>query len=147
MQRLPVLFAEYDVCHQTRGNKVCHWIGIPLILVSLFGFLGTVKLGPSDLGGVVLLAMIVYWAALDWRLALLMTLAGVGLYVSGSLLPIWALVGLQAVGWILQFVGHYAFEHKSPAFMRNIPHLLVGPLYFVNDIVKLVPLAVESEAS
>ena len=32
-------------------------------------------------------------------------------------------------GWILQFVGHYAFEKNSPAFFRNLVHLLIGPLW------------------
>ncbi len=39
----------------------------------------------------------------------------------------WAIAAFVA-GWILQFVGH-AYEGKSPAFLTNLVHLLVGPLW------------------
>jgi uncharacterized membrane protein YGL010W len=31
----------------------------------------------------------------------------------------------------VQFVGHARFEHSSPAFLRNLVHLLVGPAWLV----------------
>jgi uncharacterized membrane protein YGL010W len=38
-------------------------------------------------------------------------------------------IGLFVLGWVFQFVGHYVYEKKSPAFARNLVHLLVGPLW------------------
>jgi uncharacterized membrane protein YGL010W len=30
------------------------------------------------------------------------------------------------------------YEHKSPAFLTNFLHLLVGPLWILNDVVPVV---------
>ena len=40
-------------------------------------------------------------------------------------------LALFVVGWIFQFVGHYVYEKRSPAFFRNLAHLLVGPLWIL----------------
>jgi uncharacterized membrane protein YGL010W len=40
------------------------------------------------------------------------------------------------VGWILQYLGHYVYEKKSPAFYRNLVHLLVGPLWILAKAVR-----------
>ena len=37
---------------------------------------------------------------------------------------------LFAVGWVLQFVGHF-IEGNQPAFFRNPIYLLIGPLWIV----------------
>lgn len=139
MSRVRTLFDEYDAYHQTRGNKVCHGFGIPLIVVSLLGLLSYIPLGgPFDLGMAFLLGTILYYFVLEWRLAILMTLAGVGMYVLGASLPLWLLAAMQVIGWTLQFVGHGVFEKKKPAFLKNIPHFLVGPMWFVNDLVHVI---------
>ena len=36
-------------------------------------------------------------------------------------------LGLFAVGWVIQFVGHY-YEGRKPAFVDDVMGLLVGPL-------------------
>jgi uncharacterized membrane protein YGL010W len=41
----------------------------------------------------------------------------------------WGL-GLFALGWILQFAGHW-FEGKPPAFFSNPVYLLIGPVWWV----------------
>jgi uncharacterized membrane protein YGL010W len=35
----------------------------------------------------------------------------------------------------MQFAGHYVWEKKSPAFFRNLTHLLVGPLWIAAKAV------------
>ena len=40
-------------------------------------------------------------------------------------------IALFVVGWIFQFVGHYVYEKRAPAFYRNLAHLLVGPLWIL----------------
>ncbi|MBW3671962.1 MAG: DUF962 domain-containing protein, partial [Acidobacteria bacterium] len=44
---------------------------------------------------------------------------------------------LFIAGWVLQFVGHGMYEKSSPAFLRNLLHLLVGPIWIVNDLIPL----------
>jgi uncharacterized membrane protein YGL010W len=41
---------------------------------------------------------------------------------------------LFVAGWVFQFVGH-AYEGKSPAFLTNLLHLLVGPLWVASHLV------------
>ena len=42
------------------------------------------------------------------------------------------------IRWIFQFVGHSVYEKKQPAFLENVTHLLVGPLWILNDVVPVV---------
>ena len=41
------------------------------------------------------------------------------------------------VGWIFQAVGHAVYEKNRPAFFRNLLHLLVGPLFLINELLRL----------
>ena len=135
----PVLsahFADYAAFHGTPGNKACHYIGIPLIMVSLFAMLSAVPL--FAVGGftvtaaeVLLLAATAYYLTLDGVLALLMLAASAVLDVIGHAMPMALAVVLFVVGWIFQFIGHYVYEKRSPAFYRNLAHLLVGPLWIL----------------
>jgi uncharacterized membrane protein YGL010W len=45
------------------------------------------------------------------------------------------------LGWIFQAVGHAVYEKNSPAFFRNLVHLLVGPAYLVNKVLRIRPAA------
>jgi uncharacterized membrane protein YGL010W len=135
-QALKALFADYAAFHATPGNKACHYVGIPLIVISLFGMLSRAPL--AEVGGftvtlaeVLLFAATLYYFTLDPRLAVLMLVASVVLALAGRALPFSAAVALFALGWLLQLVGHYVYEKKSPAFLRNVAHLLVGPLWIL----------------
>ncbi|MFW5924824.1 MAG: Mpo1-like protein [Myxococcota bacterium] len=44
-------------------------------------------------------------------------------------------IGLFVLGWILQFVGH-AFEGKPPSFFRDPKFLLMGPTWYLANLVK-----------
>lgn len=121
-------FAEYARYHTDRRNLICHEIGIPLIVWSVFALLELVKLGPIDLGMIVGALIIIFYLPLDVRLALIVLLAFAALYIAGRYTPWPVAVGAFLAGWILQFVGH-AYEGKRPAFFTNVLHLLVGPLW------------------
>jgi uncharacterized membrane protein YGL010W len=139
---LEAQFAEYGSFHRTHGNEVCHFVGIPLIVLSLFGLLGHVPLvtagalgAPGEwtvaLSDLLLLGAVAYYASLDLGLALLMLLVGGILDGLGRLVSWELALGLFVVGWIFQFAGHAVYEKKSPAFTRNLVHLLVGPLWIL----------------
>jgi uncharacterized membrane protein YGL010W len=53
-------------------------------------------------------------------------------------LPLWINLMLFILGWIFQFVGHAVYEKRQPAFLKNALHLLVGPLWILNDMVHVV---------
>ena len=57
----------------------------------------------------------------------------------GSMLAVWPLILLQVLGWVFQFVGHGVYENNRPAFAHNLMHLLVGPAWIVNRVVRVIP--------
>lgn len=125
------LLAEYGTYHRDPRNRICHEIGIPLIVASSFTFLGLLKIGPANSGALVGAAVLAYYAFVNIRLALIAAVAFVALYALGNVM-IWPLaIAAFAAGWVLQFVGH-KFEGKSPAFLKNGLHLLIGPLWIVS---------------
>ena len=138
----PVLqshFADYAAFHRTPGNKACHFVGIPLIVLSLFALLAQVPL--AEVGGftvtlaeVLLLGATLYYLTLDAGLALMMLAASALLAAAGRALSPGVALGLFVLGWVLQFVGHYVYEKKSPAFFRNVTHLMVGPLWILAKV-------------
>lgn len=124
-------FAEYASYHTDRRNLICHEIGIPLIVWSLFSLLALVKIGPIDLALVVGAFVIIFYMTLDVKLALVALLAFAALYLLGRITPWPVAAGAFVIGWIFQFVGH-GYEGKKPAFLNNLVHLLVGPLWIVS---------------
>jgi len=141
--RLERLWADYEEHHRTAGNKYCHLVGIPLIVASLLGLLA---IPLFSLGGArVELALVLIMAAggvylsLDRRLGAAMMGALLLLYLGARLLPWPVNAALFVLGWILQVVGHGVYEKRSPAFFRNLAHLLVGPLWVLNQFVRVKP--------
>ncbi len=129
-------FTDYAAFHGTSGNRACHYVGIPLIVFSLYALLAGVPL--ATVGGftvtlaeVLILGATVYYLTLDPALAAIMLMASVVLDLLGRQIPI-ALAGvLFVVGWVFQYIGHYVYEKRAPAFYRNLAHLLVGPLWIL----------------
>jgi uncharacterized membrane protein YGL010W len=132
------LFADYASYHRTPGNKAFHRLGIPLIMMSLIGLLTLVKVGPVDLAMVLIALSTLYYLTIEWRLAILMLGVSIGFYFLGAALGLWINVALQVIGWIAQFIGHSVYEKKQPAFFRNLVHLMVGPLWILNDLIPVV---------
>jgi len=138
----PVLqahFSDYSAFHRTPGNKACHYVGIPLIVLSLFALLARVPLFEAGgltvtLAEVVLVAATIYYLTLDAALAVMMLVTSVVLAAAGRMVPASAAVVLFVLGWVFQFVGHYVYEKKAPAFFRNFAHLLVGPLWILAKV-------------
>jgi uncharacterized membrane protein YGL010W len=79
----------------------------------------------------VILAVTLYYVRLDAGLAAMMLIVSAVLAAAGRLVSVPAAAVLFVLGWVLQFVGHYVYEKKSPAFFRNVNHLLVGPLWIL----------------
>ena len=137
---LRVHFADYASFHGTAGNKACHYVGIPLIVLALLALLARVPLVAVGgftvtLAEVALVVVTAYYLTLDAVLAAIMLAASVGLLLLGRPMPVWVAAALFVLGWIFQFIGHYVYEKRSPAFYRNLAHLLVGPLWIVAKAV------------
>ena len=127
-------FADYATFHATPGNQACHYVAVPLIVLTVFALLAQVPL--VTVGGftvtlaeVVIVLVTAYYLTLDAPLALLMLVASVLFAWAGRFIPPMVALALFVAAWVLQFIGHYVYEHRSPAFFRNLTHLLVGPLW------------------
>jgi uncharacterized membrane protein YGL010W len=143
MQDIRAAFADYASYHRTKGNKWFHRLGIPMIMLTLIGMLA--RVGIATIGkvridaGMLLIALaVVYYLMLEWRLAIPMLVVSIAFYLLGVWLPMWANVVLFVLGWIFQFIGHIVYEHRQPAFFRNVVHLLIGPLWILNDVIPVV---------
>jgi len=141
MKSLNQYFAEYEASHQVFGNKVCHLIGIPSIMVSLLALLSFVSIGqwlslPDSVavwmnGGTLLwfVASLLY-IKLNWKLGIPFSILVFGIYLLSLRLSMTVTLILFIGGWVVQFVGHLVFEKKQPAFFSNLLHALIGPLWF-----------------
>lgn len=143
--RLEELFADYASSHTQPLTKATHFVGIPLIGLCLCGLGAQVPIfviqGLSiDLG--MLFVVVLTTIYLYWHL-LLGAGTAVVLFVlwlaGGSVDLAWLWIGL-ALGVGLQYLGHYAFEGKQPAFHRNLVHTLVGPLWIAAEFFSLLGL-------
>ena len=143
------LLNQYAEYHRDRRNILTHFVGVPMIV---FG-VGVLLAGWQFMfAGLALTpAWVAFALAAAWYLTRghigigVATTAGVGLLMalahrvsSGPLLTwlAWGL-GFFAVGWVIQFIGHY-YEGKKPAFADDIVGLLVGPMFVVLEM--LAPL-------
>ncbi|ATB36085.1 hypothetical protein CYFUS_001499 [Cystobacter fuscus] len=137
--RTQALFDEYYASHQHPTNRLTHKIAIPIIVLHIVAMLDWVKLVPVPVlpGGVLTLAMVCWFTSLLWylradpKLGLLVSAFMLLCIPLGRLLPVWAVIALAVVGWGVQLAGHSVWEKKSPSFLTNLVHALVGPLFFV----------------
>ncbi|MGY4830076.1 Mpo1 family 2-hydroxy fatty acid dioxygenase [Sphaerotilaceae bacterium SBD11-9] len=135
------LLTQYATYHRDRRNIVTHFVGVPMIVFSIGVLLARLHLSLPALD--LTAAWVAFCLAAAWYLSRRgpLTLgfavtAGVGVLIalahgvaSGSTASwlSWG-VGMFAIGWVIQFVGHY-YEGRKPAFVDDITGLLVGPMF------------------
>lgn len=156
MKTLNDQLSNYAAYHRDRRNIVTHFIGIPMIVLSVVVLLARpafdvagLPLTPATLA---VMAATLYYLRLDLRYGVAM-----GVLLAGCLAfahttatlstGTWATlgVGLFVVGWVIQFVGHI-FEGRKPAFVDDIMGLIIGPLFVVAEFGFLLGLRREVEA-
>lgn len=144
MKSLEEQMAFYAAYHQSVRNKLTHFIGVPVIILSLFIPLAwpRVDVAGMPLTAAMLFAAVVlaYYLVLDVPLALAMAVVTAALVWLGHQIaalgagPAWAWFGALFVGgWILQLVGH-AFEGRRPALADNLFQIFVAPIFLCAEI-------------
>lgn len=140
---------EYGESHQNPTNKTLHWICVPVIVLSLIGFLWSLpvpnamrEISPlMNWGVLVLLLAVLYYLRMSVSLALGMLVFSivVTLCIRGlENLPwsLWAIcLVLFVVAWIGQFIGHHV-EGKRPSFFKDIQFLMIGPLWLLSFLYR-----------
>jgi uncharacterized membrane protein YGL010W len=144
MRTLTEQLTAYAAYHRDRRNIATHFVGIPMIVLGVFGFTGRSVMAPLGVslspGVLVLLGGLAFYVALDRRFGLAMAAVTVPAFAFGTWLAtlstgawLGGSAALFAVGWVVQFIGH-AFEGKKPAFVDDLVGLLVGPLFLVAEV-------------
>ncbi len=152
-RKIELLLREYAESHQNHTNKLIHWVCVPAIFFSIFGLIRTIPVpdAMADLSPylnwttIILVLVLVYYMILSFSLFLgfilwtSVVLVGnewlfVQLGVKGLL---WFSIGLFALAWIGQFIGH-GIEGKKPSFFKDLQFLLIGPAWLMNFILKVV---------
>ncbi|HSS45367.1 MAG TPA: Mpo1-like protein [Thermoanaerobaculia bacterium] len=142
-QRVDALLADYGASHQTRGNRVCHAFGITLIVFGILSLLLSLRLGPAlSAAEILIAATFLIYSTLEVRLAIMLPFEAVLLDLLARAVGDWR-VGAAAfvLGWVFQGIGHARYEKRSPAFFGNLVHLMVGPLFLINELVRIRPVA------
>ncbi len=141
MKRVDSLLADYASYHRTRGNLVCHAFGITLIVFGILSMLLKVHIGGFTAAEVLIAGSFLFYLTLDVTLAVTMLVEVAVLDLAARGIGDWRVgLGAYVLGWIFQGVGHARFEKNSPAFFRNLVHLMVGPLFLLNELLKIRPL-------
>jgi len=146
MRTLTQQLTQYAAYHRDRRNIATHFVGIPMIVLAvavlssrpvwLFAAL-PLPLSPA---WVLFVVATLYYLVLDVPLGLMMAVfsalclaCGQWLAAQSTLTWLAAGIGLFVVGWVLQFVGHMAYEHRKPAFVDDVIGLLIGPLFVLAE--------------
>ena len=144
MKSLEDQMSFYAAYHQDARNKATHFVGVPIIVLSLFIPLSWLRF---EIGGLALTAamifagvVLIYYFTLDIALglgmlafnALLIWLAQT--IAARGALEGWIWFGVLFVGgWILQLVGH-VFEGRKPALADNLFQIFVAPIFLCAEL-------------
>ena len=145
---------NYSEDHRNPTNVLIHWICVPLILWSVIALLWVVPV-PAILGrpgfwaGMGMFATLVFYLRLSRPLCLgmLVLFVVLGLITEylyralGATNLMWLAIGVFALAWIAQFVGHH-IEGRRPAFFTDLAYLLIGPAWIVAKIMRRFGIAV-----
>ncbi|SIT35447.1 putative membrane protein [Paraburkholderia ribeironis] len=146
MRTLTQQLTQYAAYHRDRRNIATHFIGIPMIVLALAVLLSrpAFAVGASPLvlspAWLLFIAATVYYLALDVPLGVMMACVSAlcvafGAWIAAQSTLAWLTsgVGLFVVGWVFQFIGHVAYEHRKPAFVDDVIGLLIGPLFVLAE--------------
>src|SRR5438067_10025692 len=140
MKPIEEQMATYAAYHQDARNKATHFIGVPIIVLSLFIPLAWLRVGDVSAGTILAAVLVVYYLLLDVPLALAMLVVfGMLAWIGESIARMGPGVGwtwfavLFTGGWILQLVGH-VFEGRKPALADNLFQIFVAPVFLCAEL-------------
>ena len=160
MRNATDLLAQYAEYHRDRRNIVSHFVGVPMIVFAVGVLLGRATF--PAFGSSLTLAWVAFALAAAWYLSRGNVVLGaavciavgilirLGHEVAGGSVAQWLAwgVGFFAVGWLIQFVGHW-YEGRKPAFADDLVGLLVGPMFVIAEVMFMAgwnkPLLAEIE--
>jgi uncharacterized membrane protein YGL010W len=142
-QRQLAAYAQY---HRNPHNCLTHFVGVPMLFLAVILPLEALRI-PIDhhqvpLAMILTLPAIVGWILLDFGVGAMLLLLLCPLFVIAALinrhglsLMWWTTTLLFVVGWLFQLLGHSVFEGRRPAFMDDLSHTLIGPMFVVAKLL------------
>ncbi len=156
MKSFQELLSIYQQEHQSKINRLMHYIGIPAIIFGLFIYLSWVNL---DFGTVwkisfswillILVAIYYFWLG-QYKLATVTTIVLIILL----LIAVWVAgpypTGFGSVlflifffgGWIFLFVGQ-GMEKSKRALIRSLWQIMIAPLFLIDELMAVCGLGSE----
>lgn len=129
-------FPFYGAYHNETRNQIIHCVFVPVIFTTALTFGSFVKLGST--GFTLSDAAAAFYATSFVKMEvtaglLYAPVIGAMHHIGTRLLPahLPLAVGLHALGWILQFIGHGVFEGRKPALLDNLLQSLHASVFFV----------------
>lgn len=150
-RRIDRYLVEYDKHHVDPINKAIHYIAIPLICWSIFCALASLPYPASwqlwpGFGwatAAALLATVYYFTfsstiGLGVAIHLVAYLVIIALLEHFASTPLWLIaIAIFGLAWVAQFVGH-KIEGKKPKFFDDLRFLLIGPVWVLAAIFRLL---------
>jgi uncharacterized membrane protein YGL010W len=153
-RKIDILLSEYGESHKNATNKLIHWICVPAIMFSIMGLFYTIPFSFitertifANCASVIVLLTLVYYATLSLPIFIGFILVGGAMVAGNHYLFEWVnsyninyvlvSIGIFAIAWIGQFIGH-GIEGKKPSFLKDLQFLLVGPAWLLHFIFKSV---------
>jgi uncharacterized membrane protein YGL010W len=149
MRNLTDQLAQYAEYHRDTRNIATHFVGIPMIVLALAVLLSRPVLSgagwplaavPLSPAWLLFGASTLYYLVLDVPLGIMMAVVaalcltfGAWLAQQGTALWLAGGIGLFLVGWVFQFIGHVAYEHRKPAFVDDLVGLVIGPIFVLAE--------------
>ncbi|MDB3905302.1 DUF962 domain-containing protein [Crocinitomicaceae bacterium] len=149
MSKFQNLIEAYGVSHKNKTNKLIHWVCVPAIFFSIVGLLSVIpfpweseiiKNIELNWSFFALVLVLIYYVSLSIPISIGMALFSlICIYFCSHLntfdYPLWTYLGIFAVSWVFQFIGHQ-IEGKKPSFLQDIQFLLIGPAWLMHFIYK-----------
>jgi len=120
---------DYARYHTHPLNRACHILGIPMIV---FCVVRWTQFGTPFPAAGVALVLYAFW---DVNLAIVMGAVMAAMALAAPLVSFWGIWAIFILGWFFQFAGHEFFEKKSPAFTKNLIHVLVWPMWILAEVL------------
>jgi uncharacterized membrane protein YGL010W len=146
MRTLTQQLAQYAEYHRDRRNIATHFIGIPLIVLAVAVLMSRPAWSVAGLpfalspAWAVFVVATLYYLVLDVPLGVMMAVVSAlclacGQWLASQSTGVWigSGVGVFVVGWVFQFIGHIAYEHRKPAFVDDLAGLVIGPLFVLAE--------------
>ncbi|QFU21738.1 DUF962 domain-containing protein [Shewanella eurypsychrophilus] len=139
--------STYKSVHLNPKNIRTHFVGVPLIIWSIFLLLNLIPINffawddPAisiNVATAFAIGVLIYYFKLHAQLAIGLALFIVPVLYTSHLVAqvqgaLWIAIGVFVVGWVFQLIGH-KYEKAKPAFVDDLNQLLIGPFFLMAEL-------------